>query len=105
MRKSKIGYRFCGNCNPYIDTSGVLKKLKALDGGFDYVHWETGGYDALLIISGCQRDCTQRPADIGMGQVFTVAGPSVNGMAVEEERLAEEVHKLLLAWGKEREGS
>jgi len=40
-----------------------------------------------------------------MRQVFTVAGPSVNGMAVEEGRLAGAVYALLSAWREQEEGS
>ena len=87
----KIGYRFCGSCNPYIETGDLLRRLMAADPENEYVYWEEGGYDKLLTISGCVRDCTTRP-DFD-GEIISVAGESVDCLYVP----AEELCSVLLA--------
>ena len=85
----KIGYRFCGSCNPHIETGALLRALRAADSENEYVYWEDGGYDKLLIISGCPRDCTTRP-DFD-GDIIAVAGRSIGGLSIPESELCGEI--------------
>lgn len=57
----KVGVKFCGNCNPHVDMPGLLKNLAAEAEGVTFVRWEQGGYDILLVLSGCPADCAGRP--------------------------------------------
>lgn len=84
-----VGYRFCGSCNPHINTAGLLKRLQKVDTKNRYVYWEQGGFDTLLIISGCPRDCTTRPP-FG-GKIITVAGQSMDGLYVPESELIDKI--------------
>ncbi len=59
----RVGVKYCGNCNPQIDTPALLRDLQALAEEIDFVGWDgTGGYEVLLVINGCQVGCATRPA-------------------------------------------
>lgn len=88
-----IGYRFCGSCNPHIDTAGLLNRLQKANPENRYVYWEEGGFDTLLIISGCPRDCTTRPSFDG--KIVTVAGQSMDGLYVPESELIDKIIQKL----------
>ena len=90
----KIGYRFCGSCNPVINTAQVLGAIRDREKENEYVHWEQGGYDLLMIVSGCRRGCTALP-EFG-GRIFRVSGLSVEGTAVKspEEAVSLAIKRL-----------
>lgn len=85
-----VGYRFCGSCNPFIDTGRLFERLCTADPSKRYVYWEDGGYDRLLIISGCPRDCTSRPQGFS-GEVIAVAGESIDGIYVPAGELVTKI--------------
>ena len=83
----------CGSCNPWFGTGALLRKLKAADSENKYVFFEEGGFEKLLLISGCTSDCVIRPP--GDYEAIAVAGDCINGMTVGTENLLPELLKIL----------
>ncbi|MFZ7104561.1 MAG: hypothetical protein ACOWWO_18155 [Peptococcaceae bacterium] len=95
--KFTIGYKFCGNCNPYLDTPGLFRDLKKeLREEIEFVYWENAVFDMLLIFSGCPVDCAQRPEF--SGPTVVVAGSTLNyiPLAVKDLKraLLQEIKKI-----------
>jgi len=91
----RIGYRFCGNCNPRYETWVLLRELQQEDPENKYVYWEDGKYDRLLILSGCERDCSHRPSPTV--PTVVVAGETVDLRHVAREDLCRVVLERLRA--------
>ncbi len=75
----KVGVKFCGNCNPHVNTGDLYRKIKEnLENtdGFKFVPKDTPGLDVLIVISGCPVDCAERPP--GTYREIVAAGESVN---------------------------
>ena len=89
----KIGYSMCGSCNPKISTGALLRRLKAADRSNEYVFFEEGGYEKLLLISGCASDCTTRPP--GDCETIVVAGDSINNVTVGIDNLLDALLEML----------
>ncbi len=89
-KKLIIGYKFCGNCNPYKDTRQLLADLKKeLNEEAEFVFWRDSGFDVLLILSGCLTDCAERP--VFAGPVLSVAAGTLNRVPLGDERLQQEI--------------
>jgi hypothetical protein len=77
---SPVGVKFCGNCNPQVDAGEVFEDIKktaaAKAPSLQFVPAGCSGLAALLVISGCPRDCAERPPG-GIPEV-AVAGERVN---------------------------
>jgi len=85
-----VGYKFCGNCNPYLDTKQLLLDLKKeLSGEVEFVFWRDSSFDMLLTISGCLCDCAQRPDYLG--PTIVVAANTLNYYPVKEGTLKDEL--------------
>ncbi len=82
----KVGVKFCGSCNPYIDMGYVYKNIQGIL-GVQYVSWESKNYDVLLIISGCPKNCITKP-DF-KGPAIIVAGNFIDMVTVSDEKLVE----------------
>ena len=57
----KIGYKFCGGCNPTCDRAACLERVRQALAGradFEFVR-EDGIYDRILVFHGCQAGCGQ----------------------------------------------
>jgi hypothetical protein len=61
----RVGVKFCGNCNPLVDTWAVLQELKAQADDVAFVRWDDDCYSVLLVLSSCGKDCATRPAFAG----------------------------------------
>lgn len=59
--KAKIGVKYCGHCNPYLDGPDLIKELQRLNLDLIFTTYDAGNIDLLLIISACQADCATRP--------------------------------------------
>lgn len=88
-----VGVKFCGNCNPRLDTVGLLKELQSRAVRTVFVSWTVPGIDALLILSGCPADCASRPEFAG--EVTVVAGNSLNGWEIYRDRLVQNILQCL----------
>ena len=85
----KIGVKFCGNCNPQIDTKAVYLRVKNLimrqKNDVELCSWDTPGVYNLLVICGCTVNCASRPHDV-ITEV-TIAGETVNALQCKNEDL------------------
>jgi len=77
----KVGVKFCGNCNPRVDMPALLRDLAGRAEGITFVRWDEAGYDVLLVLSGCARDCATRPPFAG--PVVVATSESVDRWPVE----------------------
>lgn len=90
----RIGMRFCGNCNPAIDSRALVKELARRRPGAAFLGADASGLDALLLISACAVDCVTRQAGRGVLTV-AVAGESVNCLPCPRTELPERILSLL----------
>lgn len=94
---SKIGIKFCGNCNPQIKTKEILFDIKQriinekLD--MQLVSWDTSDITEVLILCGCPVDCAGRPDDMIVRII--IAGETVNYHPCSAEEIAGKVIRLL----------
>lgn len=90
----ELGVKFCGNCNPVIDSMRILVELTRL---LAECKFTTPGPNvaALLILSGCVTDCATRP-DFDIDTIV-VAGLSVDSLPCSEEQIPDLVAKKLIA--------
>ena len=72
----RVCVKFCGNCNPGVDTNAVLRRLKDLDDEMEFAPYSVGGCGALLVLSACPVDCADRPDSDA--PVVLVSGREVN---------------------------
>lgn len=71
-----VGVKFCGNCNPDIDSKALLARLKEeVREKVNLVGHSSETKDLVLVLSGCPVDCAERP-DFS-GPVVVVAGETV----------------------------
>jgi len=89
-----IGVKFCGNCNPVIDSPGLLAKIEARLNGMRFVGWHEPGIRALLVLNGCRTGCATIPEF--KGPVITVAGGTVQRFEVDPQVLDEVLAAILL---------
>ncbi|MFZ5753641.1 MAG: hypothetical protein ACOY3J_05330 [Bacillota bacterium] len=88
----KIGIKYCGNCNPHIDSPAIINYLKEHSKGeWEFVSWNDNEMALLIIMSGCPADCATRP-DF-QGKVISVSGLYVDLHPVEEKVLKETLLK------------
>lgn len=80
-----VGVKFCGNCNPQVNTVALLQKIKESLPEAKFVSWEKEAKDALLILNGCPVGCALRP-DF-KGPTVVVAGHSVDRKSVKTDDL------------------
>lgn len=98
--KLRVGIKFCGNCNPHISVREVAleiremarqEKLKII-----FLPWYVPGWEVLLVISGCPRDCVGRlPGDL---DEISVAGETVNSEPCTREGIPRKVIGCLLKY-------
>lgn len=89
----KIGIKFCGNCNPHIDTVGLLKKLKDYFKEIQFVNWDAWDYDVLLILNSCPVGCATCPNF--SGPTIIIKSDSIDHNLVSPENIAEETIKKI----------
>lgn len=91
-----VGVKFCGNCNPRIDTEKLLQSLKKQATNIQFVFQDFTSAHILLVLSGCPVNCVTMP--LFSGPVITVAGETLDGFYFSEEQLPnatlEKIEKL-----------
>ncbi|MBF7082873.1 hypothetical protein IT084_07790 [Desulfallas sp. Bu1-1] len=88
-----VGVKYCGNCNPVINSKKILDALVKGMPGCRFGPPDAG-VPALLILSGCETDCATRP---GLQvETIVVAGLSVDYVSCKEEDIPEIVTKKLI---------
>lgn len=92
----KIGVKFCGGCNPYIDRKKLHDRVKELlpPGKFTFEYFDFHNCQMFLVINGCGLNCAKFNQ---VSNVITVAGFQVNGKKYSEKELPHEVVKRLIA--------
>ncbi len=55
-----MAVKFCGGCGPAYERVAYLNKIKAAAGSrIRWVLLQEGGYEAILLLSGCPRACPE----------------------------------------------
>ncbi len=68
----RIGVKFCGNCNPRLDTPELVRLLATESGELEFVRWDDrNGYAVLLVLNSCQIGCATFPNFAGPCIVVT----------------------------------
>ena len=56
--KPQIGIKYCGGCNPEYDRVALIRQIQErLKDKADFVSWEGGGIDLVLVVCGCSTSC------------------------------------------------
>jgi len=93
--KIKVALKYCGSCNPQIDTSEIGNSLKEAfrkDDSLSLVSPEDSNIDVIVILCGCARACGDTE-EIG-GRVprsIVVAGEAISMTPVAEKDISTEV--------------
>ena len=86
-----IGIRYCGGCNPQIDRSGVITRLKEaikkMGMAVDFTAEREGAVDLVLLINGCMHACLE---EAYLKEGHTTPYVSVKGEMVDDSFIAEE---------------
>lgn len=96
---TRVALKYCGSCNPQIDTSEIGKSLKEAfrkDDRLNLVASEDGRIDVLVILCGCCRACgdteeIRRRAS----RSIVVAGEAIDMTPVVEKDIYTEVMRKL----------
>jgi len=87
-----VGVKFCGNCNPHIDSLDILGQVKEILPNCRFVTHEEP-MDVLLVMVGCPINCAEY-SDF-TGPVVAVAGETLNLIECPANRLALEIANAL----------
>lgn len=56
----RIGLKYCGGCNPSYDRVEYVRQIQMAAGNrVEWVSLEEGGFSALLLVSGCDKQCAE----------------------------------------------
>lgn len=56
----RIGLKYCGGCNPSYDRVEYVQAIqKAAGDRIEWVSLDEGGFAALLLVSGCDKQCVE----------------------------------------------
>lgn len=89
----KVGVKFCGNCNPYIDTVALLNSIKNNLRDIELVRWDESEFSVLMILNSCPVGCASHPDFTGPKIVVTSDG--VNYEPVLPEDLLDRILEVL----------
>jgi len=87
----RVGVKFCGNCNPNIETAAIYKELIE-DDSIEYISANNPPYDALLILNGCKIACTKIPAF--SGPIILLDEDTINNVSVPKSQMAGELKRI-----------
>lgn len=63
-RIKKVALKYCGGCNPGFDRVAYVEKIKSATGpDIEWVTLDDEGFDAVLLVAGCETACPQRSLD------------------------------------------
>jgi hypothetical protein len=88
-----VGVKYCGGCNPHIERSGFVDKLKEKFAGEGELRLTicrgTGEWDLGILVCGCPVACADRPETRSRARKWiVVAGPNVDLESMPEEEMA-----------------
>lgn len=83
----RIGIKFCGGCNPYIDRELLARRLIEELRKHNCIpeFFQISGCAAVVVINGCKVGCAEVP--IGEN-TFTICGTELDMVPIPEEDLA-----------------
>lgn len=92
----KIGVKFCGGCNPYIERKKLIEQVERMlpPGKFAFEYFDFDDCEIFLVVNGCSLACARFEQE---KNVIVVAGSEIDGKQYKEEDLPGEVVKRLLA--------
>jgi len=86
-----VGIRYCGGCNPQIDRSGVITRLKEAiqkrDMAVDFTAERERSVDIVLLVNGCIHACLE---EAYLKEGHTTRFISVKGEMVDDLHMPEE---------------
>lgn len=101
----KVALKYCGSCNPHTDVGWIGSSIRSrlTDLGADILSADDPGLDALVLICGCPRACTDGP-DLRRRALLTVvvAGETVECADVAQKDIPSAVEELLRSVGDVR---
>jgi hypothetical protein len=60
-----VALKYCGGCNPGFDRAAYVGKIKSAAGrNIEWVTLDEEGFDAVLLVSGCDTACPRRSLDL-----------------------------------------
>ena len=90
-----VGIRYCGGCNPQIDRSGVITRLKEAiqkrGMAVEFTVDRQRSVDLVLLVNGCMHACLEE-AYLRKGhttRIISVKGEMVDDSFIAEERIPE----------------
>jgi hypothetical protein len=92
----KVGVKFCGGCNPYIDRKKVMERVKNMlpPGKYKFEYFDWDDCAAFIAVNGCSLACVRYPAS---QKVIVVSGFEIEGKQYSEDSLASAVVEKLSA--------
>ncbi len=91
----RIGIKYCGGCNPYIDRSLLTRRLaeELRDHDCSLEFFQISGCDVVIVINGCAVGCAKVP----QGKIIAkICGAELNMRSVSEEDLPRETARRVL---------
>jgi hypothetical protein len=86
-----VGIRYCGGCNPQIDRSGVITRLKEAiqkrDMAVDFTAERERSVDIVLLVNGCIHACLE---EAYLKEGHTTRFISVKGEMVDSHYIKED---------------
>ena len=59
-----MALKYCGGCNPGFDRVAYVEKIKSAAGpNIEWVTFDEEGFDAVLLVTGCDTACPRRTID------------------------------------------
>ena len=79
----KVALKYCGGCNPEYDRVEYVRRIKSAAGNsIEWVTLEDSGFEAVLLIQGCQTACPERT--LGAAGLENIISVRDNMIAPEE---------------------
>jgi hypothetical protein len=75
-----VALKYCGGCNPGFDRAAYVEKIKAAAGpDIEWVTLDEEGFDAVLLVTGCDTACPRRTIDFSeYGKTVTIKDAKVS---------------------------
>lgn len=100
----KVGIKYCGGCNPYIDQIALTKQLKEKleSDTCTLEYFDFHGCEVVLVLNGCSVGCAEVPENM---PAIIVSGFEIDGQKYLPEALFSEVIGRVMADIQVRPGS
>ncbi len=87
----RIALKFCGGCDPGFDRVQYFNRIRTAAG--DSIEWVTlddRGFEAVLVISGCETACPEEGIDFMPARIVTVRTDKRDPDEIAQHLLSEE---------------